>query len=273
MLEESDLTQYTSEDFVKLALQVSDLAKNAGVTLRVLGAAAFRIHCPNNLKVYDTLERALTDVDYVSYSKERDKIERLFTGPSLKYEPVKAAVTPGLFVGRCIFIDKSNVRPNVDIFLDKLEMNHVIDFKNRLEADYPTIPLAELLLEKMQIVHINEKDIKDTFVLLLEHDLGQGDKETINLPHIVKIMSEDWGFYYTMTTNLNKIKGFLTKYHVLTDQQRTTIASRIDKLLQAMENSPKSFKWKIRARVGPSKKWYTEVEEVERAEHLASSQP
>jgi hypothetical protein len=261
----------TPIDFVKMATSVVDEAKNAKVILRVLGATAFRIHCPNNLGVHDALGRALSDVDFVSYSKERDKIERLFTGP-LKYEAVKAAVTPGLFVGRCIFIDKSGARPHVDVFLDRLDMNHVIDFKNRLEVDYPTIPLAELLLEKVQIVHINEKDIKDTIVLLLEHDVGEGDKEMINMPRIVKIMAEDWGFYYTTTTNLNKIKSFLPKYDILTDQQRSTVASRIDKLSQAIENAPKGFRWKMRAKVGPSKKWYTEVEEVERAEHLGSGQ-
>lgn len=92
------------------------------------------------------------------------------------------------------------------------------------------------------------------------------------MPRIVKIMADDWGFYYTATTNLNKIKSFLPKYDILTDQQRSTVASRIDKLLQAIENAPKGFKWKMRARVGTSKKWYTEVEEVERAEHLGSGQ-
>jgi len=259
-------------DFVKMALDVAEQAKKENVLLRVLGAAAFRIHCPNELKVHDALGRALSDVDFMSYTKERDKVERLFTGPVLKYQVIKAAVTPGLFIGRCIFIDKSGARPHVDVFLDRLEMNHVIDFKGRLEIDYPTIPLAELLLEKVQIVHINEKDIKDSIVLLLEHDVGEGDTGTINLPRIVKIMSEEWGFYYTTTMNLNKIKSFLPKYDVLTEEQRDIVASRVDKLLQAIENSSKSFRWKMRARVGTSKKWYTEVEEVERAEHLGSSQ-
>jgi hypothetical protein len=261
-----------SIDFVKLARDIADQAKKENVMLRVLGAAAFRIHCPTNIKVHDALARALSDVDFMSYTKQRDKVERFFTGPLLKYEAIKAAVTPGLFIGRCIFIDKSGARPHVDVFLDRLDMNHQIDFKGRLEVDFPTIPLAELLLEKVQIVHINEKDIKDAMVLFLEHDVGEGDKEIINLPRIAKIMSEDWGFYHTTTMNLNKIKSFLPKYEVLTEEQRNIVTSRIDRLLQAIENSSKSFRWKMRARVGPSKKWYTEVEEVERAEHLGSSQ-
>jgi hypothetical protein len=181
---------------------------------------------------------------------------------------VRAAVTPGLFVGRCIFIDNSGKRPHVDVFLDKLDFNHVIDFKGRLELDFPTIPLADLLLEKVQIVHINEKDIKDSILLLLEHDVGEGDNETINMERIVKLMAENWGFYYTSTMNLKKIEKFLTRYDTLTQEQRNIVSSRIEKLSQNIENAPKSLRWKLRARVGTSKIWYNEVEEVERAEHL-----
>ena len=254
-------------DFASEAVRMVREAKNANIALRVLGAVAFRIHSPNNLQVHDALGRALSDFDFVSYSGQRDGIERFFT-EQLKYETVRAGFTPGLYVGRCIFFDKDNARPHVDVFLDRLEMNHIIDFRDRLEVDYPTIPLAELLLEKVQIVHINEKDIKDSILLLLEHDVGDGDKETINIRRIVETMAQDWGFYYTTTNNLNKIRNYLFKYDVLTERQREKVTTEINKLLQAIETAPKSLRWKLRARVGSSKKWYSEVEEVERAEHL-----
>jgi len=80
-------------------------------------------------------------------------------------------------------------------------------FLKRLEIDYPTISLADLLLEKMQIVKLNEKDILDTIVMLREHDVGEGDKETINSDRVSGLLSDDWGFYYTVTTNLGKIKS------------------------------------------------------------------
>lgn len=261
----------TTFEFEGEAVRIVDEAKKENLTLRVLGATAFRIHSPNNLKVHDQLTRAISDLDFMGYSKERDKIERFFT-ERLGYAAVHAALTPGLFAGRCIFINKSGGNSHADVFLDKLEMNHVIDFKGRLEIDYPTITLADLLLEKLQIVHINEKDIKDSILLLLEHDIGEGDEETINMRRIAKIMGEDWGFYYTTTTNLKKIETFLPKYKILTEEQRCEISSKIDKVLQGIENTPKSLGWKIRARVGPSKRWYNEVEEVERAQHLKSDE-
>jgi hypothetical protein len=257
----------TALDFVQEAVKIAEEARKANLTLRILGATAFRIHSPNNLKVHDALGRVLSDLDFAGYSRERGNIERFFT-ERMGFEPVRAALTPGLFVGRCIFVDKSGKRPHVDVFLDKLDFNHVVDFNGRLELDFPTISLADLLLEKLQIVRINEKDIKDSILLLLEHDVGKGDKETINMDHIVKIMAENWGFCYTTCMNLGKLEKFLSGYGTLTEEQRKNVAAKIEKLSQSIENVPKTLRWKIRARVGPSKIWYNEVEEVERAEHL-----
>jgi len=39
----------------------------------------------------------------------------------------------------------------VDVFFDKLLVaNHPIDFKGRLELDYPTITVTDMLLEKFR---------------------------------------------------------------------------------------------------------------------------
>jgi hypothetical protein len=105
----------------------------------------------------------------------------------------------------------SNEDPSVhaDVFLDKLEFNHDVEFGERLLVDKYTIPLAELLLEKMQIVKINRKDIVDTIMLLREHEVGHADNETVNTEVISKIMANDWGFYNTFMKNLNIVSEHL----------------------------------------------------------------
>ena len=82
---------------------------------------------------------------------------------------------------------------HVDIFYEKLDFCHVIRWDGRLEVDSPSIPLAELLLEKMQIVEINEKDVIDTIMLLLEHPLGDIDKETINIARVAQLCASGLG--------------------------------------------------------------------------------
>ena len=143
-------------------------------------------------------------------------------------------------------------------------MCHKIDFRKRLLIDYPTISLADLLLEKLQIVEINEKDVKDVIVLLSDHKIGDKDeKETINIEYIADLLSKDWGFYYTVTTNLNKIKKLVDSYtQVLTQNKVEDVKNKIDITLDRIEKKPKSMGWKMRAKIGTKTKWYKEVEEI-----------
>jgi hypothetical protein len=173
-----------------------------------------------------------------------------------------------LFVGRHIY-ENPQTGLHVDIFEDELNMCHVVNFRNRLHLDYPTIPLADLALEKLQIVTLNEKDVRDMLMLFAAHPVGDIEKETINGKYIADIMSKDWGFYFTTTTNLEKIRKGLERYMGLfTAQDNANIQSRITTLEQMIESAPKSLKWKARAAIGSRVQWYNDVEEVERAEHL-----
>jgi len=250
-----------SEDFIQEAKRIIELSEKRGIILRLMGACAIRLHCPKYKYLFETMERPLTDLDFMTYSKFRPLMKPFFS--DLGYTPSASFVLSLSAGNRQIFLNKiSNI--TVDVFFDKLEMCYTIEFKGRLELDHPTITLSDLLLEKMQIVKITEKDIKDAIIMLREHDIGENEKEKMNAKYIAKLLSNDWGFYYTVTTNLNEIKEFLGQYEVLTEEDRMDVASKIDKLLGIIENEPKSFKWKIRAKVGTSQKWYREVEELTR---------
>src|SRR6185436_6306612 len=106
-------------------------------------------------------------------------------------------------------------------------------------------------------------------MLFAEHSVGDIETETINGKYIASIMSRDWGFYYTTTTNLGKIRKGLERYKDLfTAEDNQNIQDRIAQLEQMIESAPKSLKWKARASIGTRVQWYNDVEEVERAEHL-----
>ena len=120
----------------------------------------------------------------------------------------------------------------------------------------------------MQIVKINEKDIIDTIILIGSHDVGESDKDSINCHYIAELLADDWGFCYTVTTNLKKVsEDFVEKYRqggTLADGDAAAVRNRVKVILERIEKEPKSFAWKMRARIGPSKKWYRDVEEVVR---------
>lgn len=255
------------DPIVKEAFDLAEEGNKKGVVLRLLGHTAVQVHCLKNLPLLLEMRKAkASDIDFVSYGKQKKAVTNFFAEKGYQ---IMQHITMHAYVNREIFTKPNGV--HVDVFYDNFQFCHSIDFKNRLEADYPTIPLSELLLTKMQIVKINEKDIKDTIILLLEHKVGETDKETINTKVVAKVLSADWGFYYTVTTNLKKVESLLQKYEALTDENRKAIKDRIASLLESIEKEPKSMGWKMRAAVGTKKKWYNEVEDVERAEWLNSA--
>jgi hypothetical protein len=50
----------------------------------------------------------------------------------------------------------------------------------------------------------------------------------------------------------------------LTDADKKDVSGKVDAIIKALDETPKSMKWKMRERVGTKMRWYNEVEEVVR---------
>lgn len=264
------------EVFIKDALKIVEEGERHKVTLRLLGALAVKIHSHEYDDLHRRLKRlgnekqAFTDIDFMAYSKERANVRKLM-------EDVLGFKHSGHFMlmhgkERLLYHHPEELY-HVDIFFDKLQFSHDIHFgsnakKGRLRLDFPTIPLADLLLEKLQIHEINEKDIKDIIVLLRAHEIDQLDqKETINIKYIAKILADDWGFWYDAKINLNKVKVFADNYRsksLLTPEDLTDIYDKVDRIIMFIDAEPKTQKWKKRGKKGTSKEWWRPVETIVR---------
>jgi hypothetical protein len=251
------------EDFYTERTRILDALaapENKHVIMRLIGALAFRTHCPQFGYIQDQLGRQFTDFDFASYPRFFRDIVRVLT--ELGYQEDKQ-VTQLFGDRRMIFHDPVFGR-HIDVFYNALEFCHRISFTGRLEVEQYTLPLAELLLEKMQIVQINEKDVIDSIMLFREHPLGETDLETINTLLITHTLSNDWGFWRTVTGNLKMLDEKLGTYASLTDEDRRVVHARIEDLSQQIDRAPKSLRWKARARIGEKVKWYKDVEELSR---------
>jgi len=264
LLHASKKSPISSLYFLEEARRIVDKAGSEGITLRILGAVAVRLHSPEFALLHESLERVggatdFTDLDVIGYSRYRSLIEPFFRGIGITPEP-RARKSPAIWAYRQMYVEP-NGNFHIDVFFDKLEMSHTIDFNHRLEVDYPTISLADLLLEKMQIHRINEKDIKDSIVLVRAHSLGPSDQDTINEDYIAKLLSNDWGFYHTVTNNLNKTKLLLDGYSI-EQRDKDNVSSKIHRLISRLDREPKSLRFKVRAKVGEKNRWYDEVDET-----------
>jgi hypothetical protein len=234
-------------------------AQSKGITIRLLGAMAFELHCSQYAVLRRELGRKLSDLDYAALSKQWGPLIDVMKDLGYEFDE-RRAMLHGL--DRVIFFHPEGIR--VDVFFDRLDMCHNIDFRDRLQIDPETISLADLLLEKMQIVRITEKDIIDMIILCLANPITEND-EGINATYIAKRLSHDWGFYFTATTNLKRIQNeFLDRYHQLSEADRNLVRSRIAQLLSHIEAIPKTTAWRLRSQIGPRVKWYKDVGELER---------
>jgi len=247
------------ERFESEVHRIVEAGNAGGVTLRLLGSLAFHTHCPKFGHLQEKMGRAYTDIDLAGYSREAPGVRGLMQGLGYFEQKEVFVVSEG---GRAIF-DNPKIRMHVDVFYEKLDFCHVIPWNGRLEVDSLTIPLAELLLEKMQIVKINEKDVIDTIMLLLEHPFGDGDDEMVNMRRVAGLCAGDWGLWRTLTMNLDKVRQLAQAYPQLSDSEKAHLAAQVDQAIARIESEPKPLAWRLRARVGDRVKWYKDVEEVE----------
>jgi hypothetical protein len=238
--------------------RIMEAAAGKGVTLRLLGALAFRRRCPTYGRLQDQLGRGYTDIDFAGYGREVAGIRRAVSAHGYREDP-------GVYVeseGSRLVFEHPDTHLHLDVFLDKLEFSHTIWWKGRLEVDPQTIPMAELVLEKMQIVEINEKDLIDTIMLLLEHPLGDADGDSINLGVMAELCAADWGLWRTTTMNLEKVAQIAQTYHQLDVEEKRRVRHQADAILHRLKAEPKGRKWRWRARIGDRKKWYRDVGEL-----------
>jgi hypothetical protein len=246
------------EDYLEEARRLTDEAQKKDIVLRVMGPIALHFYFPEHVDLYRRMERlgdrVFTDIDYAAYGKHRGKMVPFFESQNYELEKRAAMISGG---ERHIYF--SAHIPMIDVFYDRLNYNHPIDYRGRLEFHPYCVSLTDLLLQKLQIVQINDKDLKDAMLLLLAAKIGETDADMINAKYVARLMSGDWGFYYTSTSNLRKIKEAMVGVPVLNDQHRVVVTENANKLLQYIEETPKSFSWKMRSRTGTSKPWYNEV--------------
>ena len=243
------------QDIVAEGQRLLGIASQEGVPLRLLGGVAVRVKAPH---VPPTLVREYKDIDLAVTKKGSGAADRLLKAAG--YEP-HVAFNAMHARERGLYYDEAHGR-QIDLFIDAFRMCHDIPLGKRLDVETDTVPLAELMLTKLQIIEVNEKDIRDTVLLFHGHPIADHDTGAVNGAHIAALCAEDWGLWRTITANLERCRGHVGEYGLPTDDH-ARVQSRFDELLERIEAEPKSRGWRRRAKVGERKRWYELPEEVE----------
>ena len=242
------------EDIVAEGERLLDLADD-GVAVRLLGGVAVRLQASDVPPVFD---REYKDLDLAVPKGGSQAADRLLRAAG--YEP-HTAFNALNGKERMLFFDTAHER-QVDVFVGAFRMCHQIPLNERLDAQDRTVPLAELLLTKLQIIELNEKDVRDTLLLAHGHEVAETDGDAINGKRIAELCAADWGLWRTITQNVAKVLEHAGDYDV-PQPDRERIAARLQEVLDRIEAEPKSRGWKLRAKIGERKRWYELPEEVE----------
>jgi hypothetical protein len=152
---------------------------------------------------------------------------------------------------------------HIDVFLDVMRMDHDVDARGRLDIDPVAISPADILLTKLQMGELANKDVHDIVALLKDVPLGETDDNgCIEVRRLAKACAQDWGLAFDVRASLETVGALLAGFG-LPEAEGARVSERLAALQGAIARQDKSLRYRLRARVGTRLPWRREVEERE----------
>jgi Uncharacterised nucleotidyltransferase len=241
-------------DLLTEARRLHALADAAGITARLLGGAGVAISAPAPLPA--TLQRPYKDLDYVVRRADAARWRDLLDGHGYTADSQFNTLHGAQ---RLLHYDPVHER-QLDTFVSSFAMCHALDLEDHMPAESATLAPADLLLTKLQIYEVNDKDLIDAIALLLAHPVSADGRPGIDTRRLAKVTGSDWGWHTTLTENLQKVAERLPSAG-LSPEQASLVTGRVEQITTTLTTAPKSLKWRVRAKVGRRVPWYDLPEE------------
>lgn len=226
------MTQIANEQIIALASELVDRAAQENIPVRVLGGVAVRMACPS-IGTHPALQRPIKDIDLVARQSDFEKLATAFDPLGARLQSKEK--------GQWVF-EKYGTK--IEVTSPDYVEDHRIDLSPRLALNSPTLPLADLILLKLQRIRFAEKDIQDTIALLLDHRVASGETEgQINQDYIAQLCARDWGLFKTAYANTVTLENVLDKY--VESEQAQRVWRRVEQIQGAMDSAPKSVGWML----------------------------
>lgn len=232
------------------AVELIGAAEAIGVPLRLVGGLAVRVLCPE----FPPRTRERQDLDLASTSDARPALTSLLQQRG--YEPDRRF--NALYGHKQLYFASPQGR-GLDVLVDRLEMCHVLEFRGRIARMPLTLDVTDLLLSKLQIVELNEKDAQDVLYLLSAYPVREGDEPgTVGLGRIGALVASDWGWWRTLTMNVERIADLATTTaaHLVPRGASYDAVAQLRRIGEHAHAVPKNLRWRLRARVGDRARWY-----------------
>lgn len=247
-------------ELARRGAEIADAAAERGLPLRLIGGVGVHLRLDDAAPA--SLRRPHADIDVVVARAAGPRTAAFLAELGLSPDVAFNTMSGG---GRQRWSLPGPPAPDggpahLDVFVGRFRMCHDLDLEPRIPVEPRTLPAADLLATKLQIVELTAKDVTDAAALLLSHDLASGDgPRRLSVTRLIELTSTDWGWYTTVTDNLDRLRGDGTAVPAAV---RPTVARRAGELTDALREAPKTRSWRLRARLGRAGRWYRLPEEV-----------
>ncbi len=277
------------------ARAVVDAARAEGLTVRLLGGLGVREHCRDPR----LCARDYSDLDVVAPASESRRLPAVLARFGYREDYGAAGATGNgqlRFVRPCrhgAALQPAHDDDHIDVFLDTFRMDHTLTLRDRLDLHPYTLAPTDLLLTKLQIFRLAANDARDIVTLLdaLEVDepgerpgpaatghrpaagagrpavaaaggaeTGHRAQSTIDAAAIARRCAADWGLFHDVATNLQRVGELLAGF-ALDDAGEARVRRGLARLIGALDDAPKSLRFRLRARVGTRAAWHSEIDD------------
>lgn len=237
------------------ALDLVEKAHEGKGTVRVMGQMAMRMRSPSAARIPASSTEEGELIELAGRGSQSRQIEEALVAegyvPNVRFNTVHGS--------QRMRFSNTEAKLFVELFIDALLSYHRLEFGSRLHLDEHTLPLADLLLSQLLNVKAEEADLRLICCLMHDADLGgPAQPGVIDSTHVVGVCAEDWGWYKTVTMNLERCIAAAPA--MFSGDDLEAVVRRMKRLGQMVEEAPKSLRWQVRARVGERSRWYEELE-------------
>jgi hypothetical protein len=241
----------TEEQAEAVAGLILDRAASAGLPAKLIGG----LGCWFSIREHAAAaryQRGYGDVDIIVPKRSRSALAAVLCPPLFLPNTAFNAVQ-----GETRLMFASSGGCKVDVFVGGFEMSHRVPFPDASFAGPASpAPPPELLLTKLQLHAITDKDIADVTGLLAFLTPGSD----IDTDRFAAPLAADWGIWRTVTGNLETVADAAGEHG---GEHRDQVRAAAARLLAAATSAPKSLRWKARSRIGERVPWYQLPEEPE----------
>lgn len=229
--------------------QIASEADKSKMPLPVMSALAVWLSCPAARAFLTAPPKK--QLDFAAHAAQRESVCRVFERAG--YRTSQSAEE--FFASPRLFFANFARGVSAEIYLDKFAQYHQLDLAPFLAQGNTVLPETALVLLRLQLVEMTETALRELSALLFTHATSaQPAAGKIDLAFIARLAGDDWGWYRTLTLNLQRVMAFAVK--TITSDDQVIIVERAEQIRQALERAPKSWRWQARARVGDNVRWY-----------------